>query len=188
MKQATERRSTLRKAQWNDVEPVLALHKLVLSRLGHQEYTPTQMGALLQRMPTLDDHLIEGQTYFVHEVDGAIVSCGGWSAHTPRYATLLNQGAHEAGARTAYIRAMYTHPEWKRRGLGRQIIAAAEREIRAAGIRDVALDAMLTGVPLFRAVGYRETAPVRLELGGVDFPLVTMHEVVAPAAAGGGLQ
>lgn len=51
---------------------------------------------------------------------------------------------------------MYTHPAWARRGLARRILAAAEADMAAAGHREAQLDALLPGVPLYRACGYAE--------------------------------
>src|SRR5262249_24080698 len=69
-------------------------------------------------------------TYFVAEVDGEIVGCGGWSRRRTlfggdqqpgREPTLLDP-AHEP----AKIRAFFVHPEHARRGIGRALLARCE--------------------------------------------------------------
>jgi len=54
----------------------------------------------------------------------------------------------------ARIRAMYTHPDFARRGLGRQILTACEDAARQAGFARVELMATLSGEPLYIACGY----------------------------------
>jgi GNAT superfamily N-acetyltransferase len=70
----------------------------------------------------IDRQLIEDGTYFVVEIDGIVAGGGGWS----RRATLYG-GDHLAGRDAALldpapdparIRAMYTHPDFARRGIG----------------------------------------------------------------------
>ena len=147
---------TLRRAGLHDAAALRALHHLCLRELGGGFYTPAQIESLLRHMETLDPALIDDRTYFVAEAGGAIVACGGWSARLPSYhaAVAFDAPARGAPAR-AWIRAMYTHPAWARRGLARRILAAAEAQMAAAGHRQAELDALLPGVPLYRACGYR---------------------------------
>ena len=74
----------------------------------------------------LDTQLIDDGTYFVVEGDGSLAGCGGWSRRT----TLFG-GGHSVGrdehlldptVDAARVRAMYTHPDFTRRGVGRLIL------------------------------------------------------------------
>jgi GNAT superfamily N-acetyltransferase len=108
----------------------------------------------------LDTQLIEDGTYFVVEADGRLAGCGGWS----RRATLF--GGDHSGGRSAQlldpgrdaarIRAMYTHPDFARRGVGRKILALCEADAARAGFRRLELAATMAGVPLYRDCGYLE--------------------------------
>jgi GNAT superfamily N-acetyltransferase len=78
----------------------------------------------------IDTQLVDDGTYFVVEIDGAIAGCGGWS----RRATLYG-GDHSAGRDAklldprvdpAKVRAMYTHPSFARRGVGRLVLERCE--------------------------------------------------------------
>src|SRR4029079_14356815 len=56
----------------------------------------------------------------------------------------------------AHVRAMYTRPDWTRRGLGRRILEACESAARADGFRMLTLGATLPGLPLYQAFGFQE--------------------------------
>ena len=103
----------------------------------------------------LDSQLIADGTYFVIEAGAHIAGCGGWS----RRATAFG-GDHSAGrddslldpARdAARVRAMYTHPDFVRRGVGRRILELAEAAAAKEGFSRLELTATLAGAPVYRA-------------------------------------
>jgi len=131
----------------------------------------------------LDTQLIDDGTYFAIDDEGRIAGCGGWS----RRATLFG-GNHTAGRSDALldpardparVRAMYTHPDYARRGIGRAILAACESAAQAEGFRNLELAATMAGVPLYRACGY---APIeafeQATPSGVAVPLVRMGKAI----------
>lgn len=136
--------------------------------------------AASRRVMGLDTQLISDGTYFVAELDGVIAGCGGWSRRATLYggdhstdlrdATLLDP-AHDA----ARIRAMFTEPDFARRGVGKAILAACESAAHDAGFTRAEMMATLAGEPLYRTCGYvpieRTTAP---PIDGVAVPLVRM--------------
>ena len=66
----------------------------------------------------------------------ALVACGGWGRRreyiTPPGSTVPESSLLEPPHDPARIRAMYTHPEHARRGLGRLILRTCERAARSA--------------------------------------------------------
>lgn len=106
----------------------------------------------------VDTQLIEDGTYFVVESEGRIAGCGGWS----RRATLFG-GDHSAGRDGRYldpateparVRAMYTHPDFARRGIGRMVLSLCEAAAARDGFRSLELVATVAGEPLYTACGY----------------------------------
>jgi GNAT superfamily N-acetyltransferase len=134
----------------------------------------------------LDSQLIDDGTYFVIESDGCIAGCGGWSQR----ATLFG-GDHSAGRDAllldttrdaARVRAMYTNPQFARRGVGRRILELCERAAALGGFRRVELAATLSGLPLYRACGYEEVEPFFADTpSGIRVPLVRMSKTFGPA-------
>lgn len=172
-------RIALRKARPGDAPVLLALHRTALRVLGRSHYSAAQIESVLRHVPTLDDALIDDRTYFVAEADGRIVACGGWSLRTPGYEPVLSAAcpAPAAAQRPALIRAMYTHPDWGRRGLARSILAAAESEAHHARSRAIELDALLPGVALYLAAGYEPLFTHSLTLpDGAVLPVVRMRK------------
>lgn len=133
----------------------------------------------------LDTQLIADRTYFVVEEAGTLAGCGGWS-----YRATLFGGDASAVARDlrtldpasepARIRAMYTHPDFVRSGVGRLVLALCEDAARAAGFRRAEMMATLAGEPLYRACGYGEIERVaRMAPSGPPVPGVRMGKALA---------
>ncbi|MEL6189444.1 MAG: GNAT family N-acetyltransferase, partial [Myxococcota bacterium] len=56
----------------------------------------------------------------------------------------------------ARIRAMYTHPDFTRQGVGTLLLELGEDAARKAGFATIELGSTLAGEPLYRARGYLE--------------------------------
>lgn len=177
---------SLRKATIDDVPQLIRLHRVAIRELGGGAYTADQIDSFLLHVPTLDDTLITDCTYFVALAEGTVVGAGGWSFRIPSDMQTIDTNHASAAAETAAtIRAMYTHPDWARRGIGRAILEAAEAEASAAGYRRIELHALLPGVPLYRACGYTPIGRCQAQLGdGVMLPIVHMHKRVDARPAG----
>lgn len=131
----------------------------------------------------IDTLLIEDETYFAVEDAGVIIGCGGWS----RRATLFG-GDHSKGRDAALldpatdaarVRAMYTHPDHIRRGVGRLVLETCESAARTEGFTRVELAATMAGEPLYLACGYEpiESFASRTSTG-VEVPLIRMGKRV----------
>lgn len=131
----------------------------------------------------LDTQLIADRTYFVVHEREALAGCGGWS----RRATLYG-GDHSSGLREprlldplmepARVRAMYTDPDFVRRGVGRLILRSCERAARGEGFNAAELMATMAGEPLYTAAGYQAVEHVTDASGGVPVPLIRMHKAL----------
>jgi len=130
----------------------------------------------------LDTQLIDDKTYFVVEVGGQVAGCGGWS----RRATLYG-GDHSAGRDAALldpgrdpakVRAMYTHPAYTRRGVGRLILALCEQAAAAEGFTTLDLMATLSGRPLYESAGFVTLENLVDDSGGAPVPLVRMRKSI----------
>jgi GNAT superfamily N-acetyltransferase len=170
---------TDRLARLDDLEMLEAIIASAIEELQRPFLTAAQLAASRAFMG-LDTQLITDGTYFVVFVDGAPAGCGGWSRratlyggdHTPGRDAALLDPSRDA-ART---RAMYTHPHFARRGVGRRILERCEQAARAEGFTRMELMATLAGVPLYEATGYVAHETVHDARGGVPVPLVRMEK------------
>jgi GNAT superfamily N-acetyltransferase len=130
----------------------------------------------------LDTQLIDDGTYFIVDQDGALAGCGGWS----RRATMFG-GDHSPGRNAALlapardaarIRAMYTHPDFTRRGVGRLILSLCESAAKAEGFDRVQLASTMAGEPLYRACGYQPGEKVFDCRGGAPVPILMMSKAL----------
>ena len=154
--------------------------RLAIDTLQAGFLTPAQVAASHAVMG-LDSQLVRDRTYFLVEVDGTLAGCGGWS----RRATLYG-GDHSASSRDpalldpahapARIRAMYTHPDFTRRGIGRLVLKTCERAAAGAGFACAELMATMSGRPLYAASGYREIETLAADADGVTVPLARMRK------------
>ena len=155
-----------------------ALMALAIDMLQAGFLTPEQVVASRAVMG-LDTRLVSDRTYLVVEADGVLAGCGGWS----RRATLYG-GDHSTGVRNdalldpavdaARTRAMYTHPAFARRGVGRLILSRCEGYAAAEGFTRMELASTLAGAPLYRAAGYSEIERIERLVGATMVPLIRM--------------
>lgn len=169
----------VRRARPEDRAALLELQAASFRTHGRHHYGAEVIEAFLAHVGTLDPGLIEDSTYFVIESEGELMACGGWSVRQPGYVLHAANDA-DPGSLVPKVRAVYVHPLMARQGLGRRIMATIEAEIAAAGHQRATLTSTLTGLPLYRALGYRGDAPVVLNLpGGHPFVGIAMEKQLA---------
>lgn len=162
-----------------DLDALRAVMALAIAELQKGFLTPEQIAASNAVMG-LDTQLIADESYFIVESAGRIAGCGGWSQRATLYggdhSTALRDPAPlDPAIDAARIRAMYTHPDFARRGVGRRVMQLCEDAARAAGFARAELMATLSGEPLYRACGYSAIEHVEAPgPDGVGVPLIRM--------------
>lgn len=135
----------------------------------------------------LDTTLIEDQTYFMIETahNGATVTvgCGGWGKRRTLYGGDHTKGRDDSFADPAMdaarIRAMYTHPDWTRQGIGALLLDLGEQAAREAGFKTIELGSTLPGEPLYRARGYVEfDRVVETAANGSNNTIISMRKTL----------
>ena len=71
-------------------------------------------------------------------------------------------------------KAMYTHPDHVRKGVGTTILALCEAAARQEGFAALELSATMAGVPLYRSFGFIDVRP--FEDSGV--PMILMRKAI----------
>jgi GNAT superfamily N-acetyltransferase len=138
--------------------------------------------AASRKLMGLDTQLIDDGTYFVIEQDGVLAGCGGWSRRATLYGGDRSPGRNEAmldpAKDPARIRAMYTHPAFVRRGVGRLILSLSEDAARSEGFIRAELWATWAGEPLYLACGYEPVERTSDDRGGTAVPILRMKKVL----------
>ena len=168
-----------------DLPALKALMALAIDTLQAGFLSTAQIAASRAVMG-LDTQLVADRTYFVVEEGGVLAGCGGWSRRATLYGgdhstALRDAGLLDPARDAARVRAMYTHPDFARRGVGRLILRLCEAAAAADGFTRVQLMATLSGEPLYKACGYQEIErTAATPVGGVVVPLVLMGKPVDP--------
>ena len=136
----------------------------------------------------IDTQLVDDGTYFVVESDGDLAGCGGWSRRATLYGGNQTPGRDsnllDPAVDAARVRAMYTHPAYARRGVGRLILELCEAAAAAEGFTRLELMATLSGEPLYTAYGFRPFERLEDATGGVPVPIVRMEKPIDPGLLG----
>jgi GNAT superfamily N-acetyltransferase len=176
----------LRVAIEADLDAMAAVMRASVLELFPRFYDERQVASAAVYVAHVDPTLVADGTYFVHDVGGEIVACGGWSRRGRLY---TGSGDHEGDNRlldphteAAHIRAMFVRPDWTRQGLGRAILQAGHDAARAEGFQRLDLGATLPGVALYRAFGFRDVEPFVVTMpDGVTLDAVVMERPIDPA-------
>ncbi|MCY0386834.1 GNAT family N-acetyltransferase [Robbsia sp. Bb-Pol-6] len=172
---------TIRLARLDDVPAIMGLIEASVRELQAEDYTPEQREGALGAVFGVDRQLIRDGTYYVAEVDGELVGCGGWSRRKTLFgadaAAQRDDSALVPGVDPARIRAFFISPRYARRGLGTRLLAGCEGAAREFGFTELQLGATLTGLKLYARYGYvpgvTETVPLP---NGAALDIVHMHK------------
>jgi N-acetylglutamate synthase-like GNAT family acetyltransferase len=168
-----------RLAREDDIPALDQLITVSVRSLLAAHYSSAQLDAALGPVFGVDSQLIRDGTFFAVDQEGQIIGCGGWSKRQTMYGGDRGRAGEDTKLDprrdAARIRAFFIHPDWVRRGIGANILAACERAAIAAGFQKVELVATLAGEPLYAKFGYvvmeRYDAPMP---GGLGLAVVRM--------------
>ncbi len=174
---------THRLAGVDDLPTLRAMMTRAIERLQGEFLSPEQVRAS-HKVMGLDSQLVLDGTYFVVELDGRIVGSGGWSWRATLYGgddSIVTRAPVPLDPATdaAKIRAMYTDPDFARRGIGSMVLGLCEAAAREAGFGRAEMMATMAGEPLYRAFGYRPVESVLSDpIDGVQVPLLRMEKIL----------
>jgi GNAT superfamily N-acetyltransferase len=172
---------THRIASLDDLDALREVMRRSIESLQTGFLTPEQV-RVSHTVMGLDTQLVRDGTYFVVESGDRIAGCGGWSWRSTLYGGDDSMVSREPepldpAKDAARIRAMYTDPDFARRGVGRLVIRLCEEAAVSAGFRRATMMATMAGVPLYEACGYVQIEPVlSAPVDGIRVPLVRMEK------------
>jgi GNAT superfamily N-acetyltransferase len=174
---------TSRLAVTEDVPALTVLMDAAIAELQRAFLDDDQI-ASSRAIMGIDTQLIDDGTYFVVESDGDIAGCGGWSRRATLYGGNQTPGRDsnmlDPLVDPARVRAMYTHPGYARRGVGRLILSVCEAAAASEGFTRLELMSTLSGEPLYTSYGFRPLERLLDAAGGAPVPILRMEKPVDP--------
>ncbi|MES2652918.1 MAG: GNAT family N-acetyltransferase [Bacteroidota bacterium] len=147
-----------RLAKLEDKNQLEQLIKVSVRGLSKGYYSFAQIESAIKYIFGIDTQLIIDGTYYVAEIEGKVVACGGWSKRNTLYGgdqhKEIVDNLLDPSKDSARIRAFFVHEDWARRGIGKKLISLCETAALSHGFTCMELGATLPGVPLYSALGY----------------------------------
>jgi GNAT superfamily N-acetyltransferase len=158
----------LRPVRASDLDAIAALQEASIMALGAPVYGEAKARAWARLGYQFRHDLVGEGGFWVAEQDQRLLGVGGWSP----------DGLEPD---LAWIRYLFVHPQAIRRGIGRRLVAQAERSAQAAGRERLRVWSSLNAVGFYRALGYlperRARWPMRTAL---ELDYVLMAKRAAP--------
>jgi len=173
---------TLRKATLDDIAAITNLIAESVRGLSRDDYNDEQIeSAIKTAVFGVDTDLIIDGTYFVAEVNGRLIGCGGWSKRKTLFGgdRFTERESEELDPRCepARIRAFFVHPQWSRRGIGKTILHRCESDAQAHGFQSLEMMATLPGLKMYQVFGYVISERVLYKMDdGVPIEFVRMNK------------
>ena len=173
---------THRIATHEDIPTIEVLMELSINQLLGPLLSAEQLEASFDSMG-LDDQLIKDGTYFMIFCDEVFVGCGGWSNretlfggnHTPN----RDDNFLDPLKDSARIRAMYTHPDWARQGIGSLVMHLGENAAKELGFKKCELMATQSGKLLYETQGYEFIEDILYKTEtGKTVPMIRMEKII----------
>jgi GNAT superfamily N-acetyltransferase len=132
-----------------DRHQLIEIQTLAIETFYKNEYSPTQIEALRKKQAEAINEL--SQSFLVAEIEGETV---GFAS--------LSQLASQ-------IDAVYIHPQWMHRGIGRKLVAALEKLAQKKGRQKLTVIAAPITSPFYETQGYQvvSTYPYALDNGEI---------------------
>ncbi|MGQ0765568.1 MAG: GNAT family N-acetyltransferase [Gemmatimonadota bacterium] len=143
-----------------DVKRLQELIRSSARLLSRGFYSEAETESAIKFVFGVDTTLVRDGTYFLVELSGGLLGCGGWS----RRRTLYGGDQRPVGSvdelldparDAARIRAFFVAPEAARKGVGRLLLDRCTNEAATHGFRTLELMATLPGVPFYSAMGFQ---------------------------------
>lgn len=149
---------TIRPAHLHEMEALNSLIHVSARALSQGEYSAQEIEGLIQYVFGVDSELVQDQTYFVIEKEGAPIACGGWSKRRTLFGgdacETRESGYLDPSKEAAKIRAFFVHPDFSRQGLAKLLMNHCENAAKEAGFTKMELMSTLPGIKFYQSQGY----------------------------------
>lgn len=154
----------IRPGSAEELPELITLQTLSLETIYANEYNPEQMKALVDSQAEGREQ--EDESIVVAEIEGKIVG----------FASLSNV--------VCQIYAVYVHPDWIRRGIGKQLLAAIEDIAIQRRYRTLVVFTSTIAAPFYQVRGYKIQQPFQFQpRPAVYIPCQVLEKRLLPPAS-----
>ena len=161
----------VRTANLSDAAAVQQVLLASYPTLMAEAYDPGLLRRALPSITRANEKLLASGTYYIAELSGHAVGCGGWSHEEP--------GGNRKVAGIAHIRHFAVSAEHIGLGVGRALFDRCEADARVEEIRLFKCFASRNAVGFYAALGFKLCGEIDVPMpAGVSFPSLLMERSV----------
>lgn len=159
--------SHIRIASVADLDATGALLVASYSSLLASHYDHDLLRRALPLITRANPTLLASGTYYVAEIAGELVGCGGWTIANPENGEIIDGETH--------LRHFATHPEWARQGVGTSLLSRCFRDAESCSIRHLHCFSTLNAERFYQASGFETVKNIDVPVEpGLTLPGILM--------------
>jgi GNAT superfamily N-acetyltransferase len=162
---------TVRLSSAEDFEEVRRVLKSAYPILFAPGHDPALLAGVLPAVTRPNPLLLASGRYFVAEMDGRLLGCGGWSHEQP--------GTQARRQGLGHLRHFATHADFAGMGVGRSLYDACEAQCRAEAVVALEVVSTVNGEAFYAALGFDRVEPVEERIAGLLLPAIRMYKSLA---------
>lgn len=134
-------------------------------------YDDALLARALPLMTQANLGLLASGTYYLAEIEGEAVGCGGWTREEPGSGLLVPGVAH--------IRHFGVAVRFVGRGVGRALYERCAADARGSGVRRLECYSSLNGKAFYSALGFAVVRTIKVPMGAeLTFPSIHMSRTI----------
>lgn len=168
----------IRRANPSDLADIGRLQAAALRGFARRVHGEEVIESLIPRIGTFDAELVSDGTFFIAEIEGEAVACGGWSMREPSFMGSEIELPTTAGAvDVPHVHGVFVHPLFIRYGIGSALLERIDSDLRGQGFARARVAATLAAEGFFAERGWRRQGAVFGALdGGLIFVAMGMEK------------
>ena len=159
----------IRRANPSDLDDIRRLQAAALRGFARRVHGPEVVESLIPRIGDFDAELVADGTFFLAEIEGEAVACGGWSVREPSFMGSEIELPVTSGVDVPHLHGVFVHPLFVGHGIGSVLLEKIDADLRAQGFARARIAATLAAEGFFARRGWRRQGAV---FGALDGGLI----------------
>ncbi|MFK8249985.1 GNAT family N-acetyltransferase [Ancylobacter terrae] len=160
----------IRRANPSDLPEIRRLQAAALRGFARRVHGSEVVESLIPRIGDFDVELVSDGTFFLAEIEGEAVACGGWSVREPSFMGSEIELPTTGGVDVPHLHGVFVHPLFIGNGIGSILLEKIDSDLRGQGFARARIAATLSAEGFFAHRGWRRQGAVFGALeGGLIF-------------------